>query len=84
MDVVDDFGLTPLHRAAYNGHLDIAEVSLPPSLHCSLCVYVACSIPQILINAGAPIDVADAGGETPLQDATWNGHIAIARVRIHY
>ena len=88
----DFAGETPLHRACYNGHLDVVRVLLEAGadLHATdnggrTPLHRACDnghldVVRVLFEAGADLHATDDGGRTPLHLACDNGHFDVVRV----
>lgn len=95
LNISDNSGYTPLHNAAYNGHLNIAEHLITLGANVSAAsgsgstplhgaaFYGHPEIAQLLLNNGAEIDAANAGGYTPLLSALAGNQNDIARLLIN-
>lgn len=83
-DTENDLGMTPLHRACYNGHVESVEFLLSNGadinakdtvdwtpLH-RACFNEELDCVKILITHGADINVKDSNGETPIDLLTPN------------
>jgi len=85
LQVRDDDLYTPLHRASYNGHLEVARYLLSEGpaqleagtvdgwrpLHCA-CRWNKVEVACLLVGEGAAINSQTNGGQTPLHLASSN------------
>ena len=98
-DMFDDDGLTPLHRASFQGHFDIlqylveqgATIDKTTDFEAGRYTPLACAaeygrleVVRFLLEQGADRDKADGNGETPLHDAANRGHLEIAMLLMSY
>lgn len=80
----DEDGYTALHRASYNGHLNVAEYLISAGgniharteegwqpLHCA-CRWNKVEVASVLLQNGATINSVTNGGQTPLHLAACN------------
>ena len=72
-------GWTPLHTAAEKGYTELVKVGIAPLVGWSLFRTIG---KQILVDAGADVDVFDQRSRTPFHTAAIAGHVQIAKVRI--
>jgi ankyrin repeat protein len=91
-------GFTPLHYAAYFGHLDAARLLLEHGSDAAtfaegpirvMPLHSAASgghtaIAELLLEHGAPVDAAQPGGYTPLHAAAHNGDVDTAEVLLRH
>ncbi|UCC44472.1 MAG: ankyrin repeat domain-containing protein [Candidatus Zixiibacteriota bacterium] len=94
LNATDGRGYSPLHKAAYNNHLDIAEYLLSQGADVSAASangstplhgaasYGHIDVVRLLLDAGAGLDIANAGGYTPLLGAIAGNHGNIARLLV--
>ncbi len=88
----DDGGYTPLHKAAYSGHLDVAAYLLSrgadvdassgsgsAAIH-GAAYYGHIEMVRLLLDNGAAYDMANSGGYTPLLGASAGNHGEIVRL----
>ena len=97
-DMFDDDGLTPLHRASFQGHFDILQylveqgatidkTTTPPGEWTPLASAAAngqLEVVRYLLEQGADRDKADCDGRTPLHDAAREGHLETAMLLMSY
>ncbi|KAI0217868.1 hypothetical protein LSAT2_030329 [Lamellibrachia satsuma] len=85
VDAVDEDGYSPLHRAAYNGYTEAAQILLENGanveaktndgwhpLH-SACNWDQVEVAAVLLGNGASVNAQTQGGQTPLHLAARNG-----------
>jgi len=94
VDAEDDTKKTPLHWAAWNGHIEIARLLIKRGaqvdaedkykqtpLH--MAAYNGhTGVARLLIERGAQVDAVNADKQTPLHWAAKNGHTGVARLLI--
>ena len=92
----DEYGLAPLHVAAFNGQLDVArllidrgadvnaidELGETPLHWAAFNGHV--DVARLLLERGADASVRDDEGKTPLDLAREKGHVEVARVIEEY
>ena len=90
----DDGGYSLLHKAAYNGHLDIVEYLISQGVNIDAAsasgstplhgaaFYGHIETVRLLLDRGAGLDVANAGGYTPLLSASAGDHSDIVRLLV--
>ncbi|HUV29656.1 MAG TPA: ankyrin repeat domain-containing protein [Acidobacteriota bacterium] len=91
----DDQGYSPLHKAAYNNHLNVVEYLISQGadvnsasgsgstpLH-GAAYYGHPEIVRVLLDGGAECDVVNAGGYTPLLSAAAGNHGEIVRLLVN-
>ena len=84
----DEDGYTALHRASYNGHVDIVEYLIGAGarvdartadgwqpLHCA-CRWNKVGVASLLLQNGASVNAQTDGGQTPLHLAASNDRAA--------
>ena len=92
----DNVGLTPLHWACYNGHIETAKTLLDhgakvnvkndcgqTSLHFAS-RYGYTETAKILLDHGAKVNVKNNCGDTPLHSACCNGHAEVAKILLEH
>jgi len=96
IEAADDAGYTPLHEAAYAGHLDIVHYLLSQKASASVAsnsgstplhgaaYYGHLLIVESLVEAGANVNAQNAGGYTPLLSAIARRQTDIALTLIGY
>jgi cytohesin len=94
----NEHGWTPLHRAAYRGHADVARLLLehgadanakskdsffPTPLHLAAAVGHV-DVTKLLLEHGADANAKNKYGYTPLHFAANKGHAEVARLLLEY
>ena len=92
VDVTDNHGTAPLHRAIHSSHGDLAKLLIEAGAdvqarnhagNTPVQVAAFAGLPEViklLVEAGAPVNLQDQVGDTPLHDAALQGRVEAARV----
>ena len=92
VNLKDEHGVAPLHRAIHSGHGDLARLLIEAGAdvqarnhagNTPVQVAAFAGLPEViklLVEAGAPVNVPDQVGDTPLHDAALQGQVEAARV----
>ncbi|KAI8498788.1 hypothetical protein Bbelb_232410 [Branchiostoma belcheri] len=92
VNCVDEDEDTPLHFAAYGGHVGVVELLLKAGaqvdsrdLHDNTPLHEAAKgghvgVVELLLKAGAQVDSRDEIGNTPLHKAASGGHVDVAEL----
>lgn len=94
VDVTDDSGATPLHRAALNGHLEVvkvlvskkADVAAMDNWGRAALYYAAGSghleVMKVLVDNNADVAATDNYGRTALHYASRDGHLKVVKALV--
>lgn len=81
-DLRDMHGQAALHVAARLGQAQLVKVPVPLKLFLFSVANSLFSSHQVLLDAGADADLADADGWTPLRAASWGGHTEVVELLV--
>jgi ankyrin repeat protein len=87
----DSEGATPLHKAAFNGYVEIVkrlikagEYFFNYSTQANVQIWAQIKLKNLFSSKGADIEARDSDGGTALMNAVYNGHSGCAAILLKY